>query len=166
VDKWGSLGVENRMVAAYLIGWSITPEDLEENTELDICTAPDRTGCFITYNTMADGRQDKAPTRIPGTFVVNPLTWKTDGEYAPATMNLGAVFFLGDGRSETRPGFTSAQIRDSGLVVEPADLSPVTPEHAVFPSGVYHAYDYALFYENLKANAAERIRAFQTKWSE
>jgi hypothetical protein len=49
---------------------------------------------------------------------------------------------------------------------ERARLCPVTPEHAVFPSGVYHAYDYALFYENLKANAAERIRAFQTKWSE
>ena len=163
VDKWGRLGVEDRVVAAYLLGWSITPEDLTENPELDICTASDQTGCFILYNTMADGRQDQAPTRIPGTVVVNPLTWKTDDTFAPAAMNLGAVFFKADGTTETYPEFTSAQIKDGGLVVDPADPALVTPEHAVFPKGVYHAYDYALFYENLKANAAERIKAFAAK---
>ena len=31
---------------------------------------------------------------------------------------------------------------------------------AKFPTGVYHAFDYSLFFENLKANIAERIDAF------
>lgn len=29
-----------------------------------------------------------------------------------------------------------------------------------FPEGVYHAFDYVLFFENLKANIARRIKAF------
>jgi hypothetical protein len=29
------------------------------------------------------------------------------------------------------------------------------------PEGIYHRDDYSLFYENLKANALERILAFE-----
>jgi len=38
------------------------------------------------------------------------------------------------------------------------DLVTVVGGH--FPKGVYHAFDYSLFYENLKVNIAERIEAF------
>jgi hypothetical protein len=36
----------------------------------------------------------------------------------------------------------------------------VTLKGGHFPSGVYHAFDYSLFFENLKANIAGRIKAF------
>lgn len=159
IEEWGSLGVEKQLVAAYLIGWSITPANLKENPALAICAAPDQTGCFITYNTVAAGRQKSAPTIIEGTIVVNPLSWTITDEIVPANMNIGAVFFEGYKPTQPIPQFTSAQAKDSGLVVVPADPRLVADGPANFPKGVYHMYDYSLFYENLMENVARRIKA-------
>lgn len=160
VENWGALSVENLLVAAYIIGWSITPDDLRQNPAMNMCTSATQVNCFISYNTVADGRQKAAPTIRPGAIVTNPLTWKTTGEFAPATRNLGARFFNPDGTSQVFPHFTPAQVKDSGLVVKPADPALVASDSKTFPKGVYHQFDYSLFYENIKANAAERIRAY------
>ena len=163
VAHWGGLGAEERLVAAYILGWSITDENLRENSTLTMCASADQTGCFLGYNTVAAGRQGAAPTIIKGAIVVNPLTWKLDGTKAPASRNLGATFFAADGTRRTYPGFTSAQVKDSGLVVDPADPSLVDSGSGTFPKGVYHVFDYSLFYENLRENVARRIQAFLTK---
>ncbi|MDD3313676.1 DUF3089 domain-containing protein [Pseudodesulfovibrio sp.] len=160
LSKWGSFGFEDRLVAAYLIGWSVTQADLDANPRLALCAAPDQTGCFITYNTVAAGHQQDAPTILPGALSVNPLSWTTDGRLAPATLNLGARLGGPDGEFRTLPGFTSAQIVGAGLVVAPSDPALVELHSAAFPAGVYHAFDYALFFENLRENAARRIRAW------
>ena len=163
VEKWGNLGMEKQLVAAYLIGWSITEADLAKNDSLKICQSAQETNCFIAYNTVASGKQNVAPTIIKGSIVVNPLTWNTDSTKAPAKLNLGAAFFDTDGASRTLPQFTSAQVQDYGLVVEPNDPALVDSGSATFPKGVYHPFDYSLFYENLKANGAQRIQEFLTK---
>ena len=160
VRHWGSLKVEDRLVAGYCIGWSITRDDLKKNPALKMCTDARQNGCFIAYNTVAAGRQSVAPTLLPGSVVVNPLTWKTDGAYAPAKRNLGGRFFNADGSSQLVPDFTSAQVKDFGLVVEPKDPKLVTIESTTFPAGVYHQFDYSLFYENLRLNARDRIHAY------
>lgn len=159
---WGRTGAEDRLVAAYLIGWAVTKDDLLANNALSICDSADQTGCIISYNTMAEGRQHAAPTLLPNAIAVNPLTWKTNDSSAPASLNLGARFFNPDGTSTLIEHFTSARIVDGGLIVEPKYLS-VMPSGGSFPNGVYHAYDYSLFYENLRQNAGERIRAFLNK---
>lgn len=74
--------------------------------------------------------------------------------------NLGAVFFADDGTPTRYPNFTSAQIIDSGLIMQPANVTLVTVNGSKFPAGVYHAFDYSLFYENIRVNIAERIKAF------
>ncbi len=163
LENWGALGAENQLVAAYIIGWSITGEDLRQNPTLAMCTSADQINCFISYNTVAEGRQNVAPTIRRGAVVTNPLTWTTTGELAPATLNLGARFFNADGTSKVYPHFTPAQVKDSGLVVKPADPALVAFDSPTFPKGVYHPFDYSLFYENIKANAALRIKAFQEK---
>lgn len=159
VEHWGTFGVESRLIAAYTIGWSITPKDLEKNPNLDICTEALKTGCFITYNTVAPGRQSVAPTLSPGTHVVNPLTWTTSTSPASASLNKGAVFFPSNSSTQTIPQYAGAQIIDHGLVIDPEDKSPLINGGA-FPQGVYHAYDYSIFYENLRHNAGQRIEAF------
>ncbi len=163
VKHWGELGVEKQLVAGYLIGWSITENELAQNSALKICRSADQTGCFITYNTVAAGRQGVAPTIRKGGVVVNPLTWTTDSSFAPASLNVGAKFFEADGSTQTVPHFTSAQVKDFGLVVEPKDPALVTVHSATFPKGVYHQFDYSLFYDNLRENAATRISAFATR---
>jgi len=160
VRHWGSLQAEDRLVAGYCIGWSITRDDLKKNPALKMCADARQNGCFIAYNSVAAGRQGAAPTILPGSVVVNPLTWKTDGAYAPAKRNLGGRFFNRDGSSRLVPNFTSAQVKDFGLVVEPKDPALVTIESTTFPQGVYHQFDYSLFYENLRQNARDRIHAY------
>ena len=163
MENWGALGAENQLVAAYIIGWSITGEDLRQNPTLTMCTSADQINCFISYNTVAEGRQKVAPTIRRGAIVTNPLTWTTTGEFAPATLNLGARFYNADGTSKVYPHFTPAQVKDSGLVAKPADPALVAFDSPTFPKGVYHPFDYSLFYENIKANVAQRIKAFQAK---
>lgn len=150
---------KKKMVAAYLIGWSITPDDLKKYPAFKICRSAAQTGCIVTYNSVAAGYQEKAPTILPGAISVNPLSWSTDGKLVPASQNMGAAFFEDQGKDLTIPHFTSAQNQDGGLVVQPKDAKLLT--QMPFGPGVYHCYDYSLFYENLKVNIAQRIKAFQ-----
>ncbi|MBU1156568.1 MAG: DUF3089 domain-containing protein [Proteobacteria bacterium] len=151
--------LQKKMVAAYLLGWSITKQDLAQYPFLHICRSAAQTGCIVTYNSVAAGYQKKAPTILPGAISVNPLSWTTDGKLVPASQNLGAVFFDDQGKSQTLSHFTSAQNKDGGLVVAPKDTKLLT--QMSFGPGVYHCYDYSLFYENLKVNIAQRIKAYQ-----
>jgi hypothetical protein len=151
-----------RLVAAYLIGWSITAEDLADYPFLSICEEPDDTGCIVTYNSVAPGRQPDAPTVLPGAACVNPLSWTTDGAPVAAAANPGAAFFdEGGNMAETVPGFTGAQVVDGAVVVQPEDPGRLT--HMPFGSGVYHAYDYALFWDSLKADVTRRVRLWRER---
>ena len=160
IEHWGSTGAEDRLIAALLLGWSLTPEDLAAYTFLYMGERADQTGCIVSYNTMAEGRQSVAPTLKKGALTVNPLSWTMDGAFVPADKNLGAVFFDEAGVPTTYSHFTSAQIVDGGLIVQPENVDLVTVNGSHFPEGVYHAFDYSLFFENLKANIAERIDAY------
>ena len=160
VQNWGTLGCEKRLVAAYLIGWSITGDDLKANPALKMCENATQVNCFISYNSVAQGRQSAAPTIRAGAIVTNPLTWTTKDIFAPATLNLGATFFDEDGSTRTYPHFTSALVKDSGLEVHPEEPGLLDSDSTTFPSGVYHKFDYSLFFENLRQNVHDRIAAF------
>ncbi|WAI01061.1 DUF3089 domain-containing protein [Methanogenium organophilum] len=154
-----------RLVAAYAIGYSITPSDLEQNPLMKISENATDTGCFITYNTISDeeGKEKEGPTIIPGTFVVNPLTWKTNTTFAPATANIEAAFFKHEHpeRPDRHPNFAAAQVVNNALVITDISNPEELPATSVtFPAGVYHMYDYAIFYENLRQNVGERIQAY------
>ena len=154
-----------RLVAAYVIGYSVTPSDLNINPLMRISEDSTDTGCFIAYNTISDedGKEKEAPTVIPGTFVVNPLTWKADTTLAPASLNIEAVFFKHD-HPETPdryPNFAAAQVVNNALVITDIAHPEELPATSVtFPEGVYHMYDYAIFYENLRKNVGDRIRSY------
>lgn len=163
IASWGTFGVEDKLVAALLPGWSLTPEDLSSNPALTMCDTSVRTGCVISYNTMAEGRQSVAPTLKKNALAVNPLSWKMDGALVDAQEHLGAVFFDANAVATLYPHFTSAQIVKGALIVHPQDVHLVTVKGGHFPEGVYHAYDYSLFFENIKANIQERIEAHRLR---
>lgn len=160
LEHWGTTGAEDRLIAALLLGWSLTATDLAAHPAIHMCKHQDQTGCVISYNSMAAGKQSVAPTLKSGALTVNPLSWTMDDELVSADKNIGAVFFDSSGASTAYPHFTSAQIVKGGLVVVPEDVALVTKKGGHFPSGVYHAFDYSLFFENLKVNIADRIEAF------
>lgn len=164
----GDAGSLKRLVAAYVIGYSITPSDLEQNPLMKICESATETECFITYNTIsdADDKEKEGPTIIPGTFVVNPPSWTTDTTFVPASENIEAVFFKHEHpkNPDRYPNFAAAQIIHNALVITNISNPEELPATSVtFPEGVYHMYDYAVFYGNLRKNVGDRIRSYLEK---
>ena len=141
------------LVATYMIGWSVTENDIRVHPQLKVCDSFDETGCIVSYNT-----QEKNPEISlvrEGAIAVNPLTWNTSSEPAPKELNLGAVFHI-DGVLKEIPNYTGAQIVDGALIVP----RPSNADELKTPKGFYHSYDYAFFYRNLEKNVADRIAAY------
>ncbi len=162
--------VYKRMVAAYVIGYSVTPEYLAGNSHLKFATGPDDTGVIISYNTQAPETGGKNPVVLSGALAINPITWTTDETPAAATQNLGSIALNQDGSPVLGDDGTPAPVKDfadatvdkaQGVVIcSTAPVEQLAPGNAVFPKGVYHTFDYPFYYFDIKANAAERVEKF------
>ena len=83
-----------RMVAAYPIGFAITKDDLEAYPHLKFATGESDTGVIISYNTEGLKNVEENARNVavlPGAISINPLNWKLDETYAPASMNKGSL---------------------------------------------------------------------------
>jgi hypothetical protein len=85
--------------------------------------------------------------------VVNPLTWKTDDAYAPASLNKGAVY---RDFSKIVVGENSAQIHNGILWTN----KPKFRGSILMRTKNYHPGDFNIFYMNVRENAKQRIGAF------
>lgn len=151
--------LQERFVAAYLIGYSITPDILAAAPWMRTATGADDTGVIISYNTQAPGATG-SPVLLPGAFCINPLNWTTDGTPAGKELNLGAVFFK-DGQSVIEREISHY----AGATIDPDSgaLDTVVPDEldvGGFPPGIYHRFDYELWYRNLEANVTTRCNQF------
>jgi hypothetical protein len=85
--------VYGRMVTAYVIGYSITQDDLDSNPHLKFAEGPDDTGVIISYNTEAPEIGGASPVALPGSVSINPISWTRTEEPASADQNLGSRFY-------------------------------------------------------------------------
>lgn len=157
-DHFSDEKLQKQLVAAYLIGYSITQEDFKNFPWMKPATGPDDTGIIVSYNTQAPATTG-SPVLLKGAFCINPLNWKTDGTVAGSNQNLGAVFFDQDGSIKKEvAGYTGAQIdlTIGALITTP----PETLDIGGFPKGVYHMYDYSLWFRNLEENVKVRTNAY------
>ena len=89
---------------------------------------------------------------------VNPLTGTQDGAAPPAANN-GTLVPSADLRSATlQPGLVGARC-DKGLLILEGAIPPLGPY--VLPGNNYHVYDYALFWDAIRADALRRLAARQ-----
>ncbi len=154
-----------KMIATYAIGYSITNDDIKVNPLIEIAESAKQTQCFIAYNTISNepGKEKEGPTIIPGTYVVNPLSWKSDTTFCPASLNTEAVFFNHQNPQQPQKfkNFAAAQKKGNALVITDISNPEMLPATSVtFPQGVYHMYDYAIFYNNIRNNIKERIDSY------
>ena len=79
-----------RMVAAYVLGFSITTDDLANNPDLKFAQGADDVGVIVSWNTEGPGnKNEKNGVVLPHSLAINPLNWRRDDTYAPASENLG-----------------------------------------------------------------------------
>lgn len=170
------VGCLERMVAAYVIGFSITADDLEANPALKFAERADDTGVIVSWNTEGpENKHEHSDIVLPRAISINPLNWRRDDTYAPASENLGDKLPIYDPEvssmfavdfQENRPGLADAQVDvDRGVVV-----CTTLPDHYVaisipgmkapFGPASLHLVDYPAYWENIKENVQTRINAY------
>lgn len=158
-EKFGDKALSDQLVAAYLIGWRVTPEELSKYPFLKMAQNSGDTGVIVSFNSEAVGVQTSliVPDKTIG---INPLNWKTDSTPATASENLGAVFTdYAGGIVKEVPNLTGAYLDPTRgtLRVTDVTVADFPPVLSIFQDGVYHLYDYQFFYRNLQENVKERI---------
>jgi len=166
--------LRNRLVAAYAIGFSINADELAKSVpDVPICQSAAQTGCIVSWNAVGPEVTNYIDTRK--NICVNPLTWKTDGAHADASLNLGGVAYPGrfagtladlkelpqeyiDAQPIVEPGVADAQCVDGMLLVKEIRST----HYSSRPMGRdnYHVYDYHLFAMNLRKNAEVRVAQY------
>lgn len=104
-------------------------------------------------------------TLAPGGISINPINWRRDDTPASVKENLGSHTVEGklvtpgiaDARVDTVRGSVVVTTADAKLYAIPADGA------AMFGPESYHLHDYGFFFNNLKQNVADRIKAFLEK---
>ena len=160
-----------RMIAAYVIGYSITKDDLKANPHMKFAAGETDTGVIVSWNT--EGRKNmeqnaKTAVLLPNAISINPLNWKLDNTYAPASMNLGSYMpNEKTGQLEIGDFGADAQVfPERGVVVTNAKPEEM-PEDVVKVAAIYfgpdgrHADDYSFYFNNIKDNVAKRIAAYK-----
>jgi hypothetical protein len=193
-NKFRDPALRKLLVTAYVIGWSVTSDDMSSYPDslalVGICRDKVQTGCIVTYNTQqTPGDWSLVPASMRGkmelvrknAYSVNPLTWVAtdpgaiESTVAPATANLGAVFYKGslpgadpaifqpqpDGSSIYEVNhYIGAQSNNGALVIDPAALpAPANYQNFFAPyntlPGWFHGYDYTFFYRNIEQNVID-----------
>ena len=162
--------VYKRMIAAYVIGWSITPDYLAANPHLKFAEGPDDTGVIISYNTEAPSIEGNNPIVLPGALAINPISWTRDESLATADQNLGTeqinsdgtVFLNEAGNRVFIDHYADARIdKAKGVIIcSTADVERYAPGKAGVGKGIFHNLDYPFYYLNIRENAARRTANF------
>ncbi len=144
--------LQKQLVAAYLVGIPI-PKNYFKS--INLCENADEIGCFCAWRTWKKGFENIKVPLGQNIAVVNPLNWKTDETYAPASLNLGGV--VGD--FKLHPNFVDAQNHNGILWAS----KPYFKGSIFFVRKNYHIGDFNLFYMNVRENAANRNKHFMGK---
>ena len=149
--------VLDRMVAAYVIGFSVTQEYLDQNAPLKFAAGPDDTGVIISFNTEGEGVAF-SPLVRPGALAINPISWTLTEAEAPREDNVGSITLITAAVCDLTPvkGLASAQVDTLRGVVVCKSVDPAGYSLPGLP-GVYHSFDYPFFFYNIRANAQNRV---------
>jgi len=152
----------NRLVAAYLVGFSVTSSDLGGTP---VCTSPTQTGCAVGWNSIEGNGRGIFPG-MNDLLCVNPLTWLADGSYAEHSKNAGAIGFAAWGPAGEEEDIAAMLVETAAADAQCKDGQLFIPElrSESFPQRMQgnslHTYDYSLFHMNIRQNAVNRVAAF------
>lgn len=154
-------GVSNRMIAAYVLGQSVTQQEMNDNPQVKFATGPDDTGVVVSYNTVAPDFTGELPTWDQGALAINPINWRTDATPATAAENLGSYIRNDSGDYTKVMNFADATVDPArGLVIssiaDKAKYEMPESTRKLYPAGSYLNNDISFYYYNLQQNAENR----------
>ena len=171
-EKVAGTPLAKRIVAIYAVGWPISISADLPALGFPACAAPDQAGCIMSWQSFAepadpmliDDYFDQSigyaglPRKGSAMLCVNPITGQAGGA-AQASANRGALVPQpGMVGADLTPGLIPAHCSPQGLLlIGPA---PGGFGSYVLPGNNYHVFDYALFWANIRDDAARRLAAF------
>lgn len=143
-----------KLVGAYLIGWSITEDTISKHPWMNMAQRETDVGCIVSFNSEAPGIKSSftVPSGIKS-LSINPLNWKIDDTVVDATQNKGACFTDYSGKIVKEiPFLTGAYLDKTRGTLKVPDVKPENYPHIldVFSEGKYHLYDYQFFIETYR----------------
>lgn len=156
--------LQQKLIAAYLPGYSVTEGDLEAYPHLRFSQRSDDLGVIVSWNTEGEALIYDNPVTEEDALAVNPLTWDRREDFVSRIKNHGARFFDSEGEQVIEiDRFTSAQIipeRRAVSAFEPDPRFYLIEDQEVVPRAVYNHQEYMFFFDNIMKNAEERIEAY------
>ena len=161
-DFFDKKPLQNRLVAAYLIGTKITNDDF---TTIPLMNKENQTGGFVTWNTFRLMSQEKKTNKVDFTInkewlqdalCSNPVTWDDQNK----SDYLDHEVFIPEQKSF--PNTPKIENVDNKILVK---LPKMDILKTLLLSSVkdYHKADVNLFWEDIKVNSIERSTAYLNK---
>jgi DUF3089 family protein len=172
--------LQDQLVAAYLVGSSDQVDPESAGTfpgtflGLPICNSPSQIGCSMNWDSVSQFGEDTASktggagiwahgsyqqsTAVP--LCVNPLTWQRDASTTAASNLGGEPFSLTESLSPPNPQLTGARCENGYVVIDPPILPLGYSDLSLTLLGIYHIFDYNLFYLNIRQNATVRAQEY------
>lgn len=171
VDRRAALS--SRLVAAYVVGWPVSRVADLPSTGLQPCVRPESIGCVLSWQSFGDPANpslildawEKSPGRDAAhrqrdMICTNPLTGTDNGIASPGA-NQGTLLPNGSLTSATLvPDMLGARCHSGLLIIDGAvpNMGPY-----VLPGNNYHVYDYALWWGSIRADANQRLAAWEAR---
>lgn len=153
-DYFDGKPLQEKLVAAYIVGWPVTRNSFDA---LKICADSLQTGCFCSWRTFrVDYLPDYIAKEETAALVTNPLSWTTTEDFVSREKNKGSI--LRD-FNKLVPATTDARVHGGVLWVN----RPRFPGSIFFNTRNYHIGDINLFYMNIRHNVQQRIEAWMKK---
>ena len=173
-DRVAGRPLARRIAAAYAVGWPISAVSDLPALGLPGCAAPEDSGCVLSWQSFgepADPSQvtdvfeasrgfNGGPRRREDMLCVNPLTGVAGGA-APAAANGGTLKPNADLSDATVVAGAVPARCEGGFLLIGGDEPNLGPY--VLPGNNYHVFDYALFWVNVRADAARRLASFRAR---
>ena len=137
-------GVADRMAAAYVLGYKVTPADTLASGNIRPARGAADTGVTICYNSVSDVRYIKPVVAVPCAMCINPVNWRTDA--TPATLHDTVTVSLSP--------------EHHVLVVKGYSGSEYEPIRGFLNVGDFHGAEPWLYQECLRENIQARVRAY------
>ncbi len=166
------------LVAAYIAGYPVSVEADLTPLGLRPCETPQAIRCVIAWQSFGQSGARTAdvqkrfaasvsfngiPRSATHMLCTNPITGWINGKDGSREANLGALPFPAPDKplATLAPGVTGASCNADGFLR--LSLNPGAPFEDRKMSGEnYTAFDFALFWANIRANAEARVSAFYT----
>lgn len=136
-----------RLVAAYVMGYKVTPADVADHPYIVAAKDSVDTGVVICYNSVSDVQYVKPVVSAPNVMCINPVNWRTDA--IPAILDDTVTVVLDP----------VAKV----LVVDGYDGSYLPNILDILNTGDYHGAEPWLYSECLRKNFNQRIEAFRNR---